>query len=274
MSQAAKWALITGASSGLGKAFAQILISWGYQLIISARRMDVLVALQGDFKSSYPLLRVEVIAADLSEASGAQKLADFCKTQGIVPDLLINNAGFGAFGAFADATQAKTLGMVDVNCRSLTALCQLFLPAMLAKKQGRILNVASMAGFLPGPYMAVYYASKAYVISLGMALDAEVRKSGLRVSTLCPGPVNTEFASVADHKVHPSMAGKIPGPYEVALYGLKKALIGKRIVIYGIGFKFLLFFTRFLSRSLLLRLMNTFQSARVPDSAKHDQTAN
>jgi short-subunit dehydrogenase len=183
--------LITGASAGLGVEFARLCAARGDELVLVARRrapMDALAAQLG---------KTHVFAADLSEPGAAARLAGEVEAAGLQVETLINNAGFGIAGAFADIAPEQETAMVDLNVRVLTELCRLALPGMLARRRGFILNVASTAAFQAGPYMAVYYATKAYVLSLTEALHQEAKGTGVHVTALCPGPTATEFFDVA-----------------------------------------------------------------------------
>ena len=184
--------LITGASAGLGEGFARALARQGVSLVLVARRDERLKALAG--KLGVP---VETVGLDLAEPGAAERLHSGLASRGIAVDRLINNAGFGARGSFVEIDRAEQSRMIALNCTALVELCHVFLPAMIAARRGGILNVASTAAFQPGPWMAVYYATKAFVLSFSEALHEEVRAHGVKVSALCPGPTRTEFADVA-----------------------------------------------------------------------------
>ena len=185
-------ALITGASAGLGSDFAKILAGQKYDLILTARNEERLKTLAGDLSTSHGV-KCHIIAIDLSKPGSAVALTNQIKEQGLHVDVLVNNAGCGLWGPFAESDPADMAGMIQLNVNSLTELTRQLLPGMLARKKGRVLNVASTAGFQPGPWMAVYYATKAYVISFGEALATELKSTGVTVTTLCPGPTRTEF---------------------------------------------------------------------------------
>jgi short-subunit dehydrogenase len=190
-------ALITGASSGIGEALAVELAGKGCSLVLVARRRDTLNSLAARLREQHSV-RVDVVAADLGVPGAADVLVAELERRGIVVDVLVNNAGFGDFDAFVDADPAELVTMIHLNIGTLTMLSRLLLPGMLARGHGTVLNVASTAAFLPGPLMAVYYASKAYVLSLSEALAEEVRGSGVTVTVLCPGPVATGFQERAE----------------------------------------------------------------------------
>jgi uncharacterized protein len=189
--------LVTGASAGLGEGFARALAAQGHDLVLTARRAERLEALAGDLRRLFPGLRVDVFAADLAARDGPAGLLERVAAAGLTVGTLVNNAGFGTRGAVAEIDGERQLAAVDVNCRAVVALAHGVLPGMIARGEGAILNVASTAAFVPGPWMAVYYATKAFVLSFSEALHEEVRAQGVRVSALCPGPTRTEFADVA-----------------------------------------------------------------------------
>jgi uncharacterized protein len=187
-----KTALITGASTGLGADFAQILASRQMDLVLVARNETRLNELAESLSSQFKIT-CHVIKADLAQSGSAKILFEQVKAKNITIDILINNAGYGLWGAFADSEFSEMAGMIQLNVNALTELSHLFLPEMLNKNNGRILNVASIAAFQPGPWMGVYYATKAYVLSFSEALAEEIRGTGVSVTTLCPGPTKTEF---------------------------------------------------------------------------------
>jgi short-subunit dehydrogenase len=188
--------LITGASAGLGEGFARALAARGETLILTARRLDRLEALAAELRDRHEV-QVHLFPADLARPDAPAKLLADIAGAALSVDQLINNAGFGVRGTFADADGTRQLEMIDLNCRALVALTHGVLPQMVARRSGGILNVASTAAFQPGPWMAVYYATKAFVLSFSEALHEEVRGQGVRVAALCPGPTRTEFADVA-----------------------------------------------------------------------------
>lgn len=195
--QSGRFAVITGASSGIGADLAREFAAAGYHLVITARRVERLEALASEITARHGVV-VRVMPADLADPAAPEKLHQEIKAAGIVVDTLVNNAGFGMRGRFATLDAARQMEMVAVNITALTALSRLFLPEMIARGAGGILNVGSTAAFQAGPYMGVYYATKAYVLSLSEALYEEAKPFGVKVSVLCPGPVATEFAAVAD----------------------------------------------------------------------------
>ncbi|MBM1816555.1 SDR family NAD(P)-dependent oxidoreductase [Pseudosulfitobacter pseudonitzschiae] len=190
-------ALITGASSGIGMEFARYHAAQGGDVILTARRKDALDALASEVQTAHNVT-AHVFALDLGAEGGAQALYDQVKDAGLSIDILINNAGFGGQGRFLERDLARDLAMIDLNVKALVTLTHLFANDMVANGGGKILNVASTAGFMPGPLQATYFATKAFVKSFSQAIDQENRKRGLTCTALCPGYVKTEFADVSD----------------------------------------------------------------------------
>jgi short-subunit dehydrogenase len=245
--------LVTGASAGLGAEFARQCRERGDELVLVARRRDRLEALAAELGSTH------VIAADLTQAGAPERLLAEVAGLGLEVDTLINNAGFGTTGEFAAAPRERLLEMIDLNVRSLTDLCRLVLPAMIARKSGAILNVASTAAFQAGPYAAVYYASKAYVLSLTEALHHEAKGSGVKVSALCPGPTATEFFEVAGAP-NSKLAKIAVRPEGVVAAGLTGLDRNHPIVIPGVANKVGAFGTRLMPRSVLRRIVASLKS--------------
>lgn len=190
-------ALITGASAGLGEEFAHQLAACSRQLVLVSRRRSCMEDLARILRGAYPGLEVHVLECDLAKPEAVEQLVGAIAGRGLVPDLLVNNAGLGDYGEFTSANWERIEEMLEVNIRALTRLCHSVIPAMKELGRGAILNVSSLAGLLPIPDMAVYAATKSYVTSFSEALRLEVRGSGLKVLALCPGPVHTEFGEVA-----------------------------------------------------------------------------
>ena len=184
-------ALVTGASAGLGIEFARQLSKRGYRLVLAARRKERLDALAKELGNA------RAVAVDLSKSNAAARLMADVEANGETVDLLVNNAGFGLIGRFAELDAKRERQMIDLNVGALTDLCRAVAPAMIERGSGAILNVASTAAFQPGPKMAVYFATKAFVLSLSEALHEELKPHGIKVSCLCPGPTRTEFGEVA-----------------------------------------------------------------------------
>jgi short-subunit dehydrogenase len=203
-----------------------------------------------------------VIAADLAKRNAVARLAETVAGQGLAVDLLVNNAGFGARGAVAELDRAVQARMIDVNCRALVELCHAFLPAMIERRSGAILNVASTAAFQPGPWMAVYYASKAFVLSFSEALHEEVKDRGVRVTALCPGPTRTEFADVAG-AANSDLFRRWAGPPEkVAADGLKALEANRAVAVSGAANKTMAASIRFTPRGLARRIAGSLQKTR------------
>jgi uncharacterized protein len=189
-------AIVTGASSGIGAAIARELARRGHGLTLVARREDRLQALADELADAHTI-RAEVVAADLTDADSRGRLPDEVAARGLTPDILVNNAGFTTMGAVANADRSAELAMVRTNVEAVVDLCTMFVPGMVTRHRGAVLNTASTAAFQPLPGQAAYGASKAFVLSYGRALGAELRGAGITVTTLCPGPVETGFAEVA-----------------------------------------------------------------------------
>lgn len=246
-------ALITGASSGIGRDMARILSSRGYDLILVARRKDKLEALKNELKTE-----ITIIPMDISSTFNCMKLYNKVKKENI--DILINNAGFGLFGEFRETNLDKELDMIDVNIKSLHTLTKLFLNDFIKNNNGYILNVASSAAFLPGPLMDTYYATKAYVLRLTESISEELRRnnSNVYIGALCPGPVNTEFNNVAGVR----FSIKSLESYDVAEYAINKMFKRKKIIIPGISIKLGTFFTRLLPIEWQARISYNIQKKK------------
>jgi len=232
MGKSGRTALITGASAGLGREFARLAARDGHDVVLVARRKDRLQALAQEIEGAHGV-RAIVLDADLSDRAAPQAIAAKLEGAAITVDFLINNAGFGSHGLYVRADFARQSEMVDVNIRALMELTHRLVPQMLARKSGRILNVASMAGFAPGPYMATYYASKAFVLSFSEALAAELRGTGVTVTVSCPGPVATEFGAVANSDRTNLFRSGAADAFAVARHGYRAMMAGKVIAIPG-----------------------------------------
>ncbi len=253
--------LITGASAGLGEGFARALAAEKRDLILTARRVDRLEALATELRASHGIT-VTVFAADLATPGAAEDLVAEIERAGLAIDTLINNAGYGARGAFAELPLAGQLGQIDLNCRALVALSHAVLPGMIAAKRGAILNVASTAAFQPGPWMAVYYATKAFVLSFSEALHEEVKPHGIQVSALCPGPTRTEFAEVAgmgDSELFKRFASSADAVVKDGLAALKA---NQAVRISGAMNSVMATSIRFTPRGLARRIAGSMQKAR------------
>jgi uncharacterized protein len=252
--------LVTGATRGIGLELARQAAADGHDLILVARNALSLKAAADELGRS---VMVHTIAEDLSEPGAAQKVRDRVRSLGAEVDCLINDAGFGDHGLFAGSDLARQERMIGVNITALTALTRLFLPPMLQRGRGRILNVASVTGFLPGPLMSVYFATKHYVLAFSEALAEELRGSGVSVTALCPPPVRTSFSSVAQIAPTSYMATTRTTPAEVARYGYGMMKRGRAVVVYSPLYKFLTaVLVRITPRFALRRLMNRLNAQR------------
>ena len=236
-------ALITGASSGMGRDMANYLASFGYDLIVVSRDKKKLDELFNDLN-----VDVKKIEMDLSITDNCIKLHKMLKNENI--DILINNAGFGDAGNFSETSLDKELNMIDLNIKAYHILTKLFLQDFIKRDYGRILNVASMAGFMPGPYMATYYATKNYIVSLSLAIYEELKrdKSNVKISIFCPGPVNTNFNNVANGE----FSIKEASPKYVAEYAINKMFKKKKIIVPTLRIKLGIFLLRLIPYRLQL----------------------
>jgi hypothetical protein len=252
--------IITGASAGIGWELAKVFARNGHRLVLVARRADKLDQLADDIAAAGQS-RPEVIALDLAARGSGDTLARELSSRDLEVKVIVNNAGFGLVGAAAELSRKEQLDMIDLNVRALTDLSLVFVE-QLVRHKGGILNVASLASFLPAPGMAVYYATKAYVLSFSEALHAELRKKGVRVTTLCPGPVPTEFQARA------GLTGSVRGgaleisAQDMAEAGYRGFAAGERLVVPGRLNKLVPFFLRFAPRALVLKLSDSRQKRR------------
>jgi short-subunit dehydrogenase len=224
--------LITGASGGIGYELAKLFARDHHNLILMARSADKLAQVASELQGQG--VTVKTLSLDLTAAPAPQFVFDQLRSEGITVDILINNAGFGAFGEFAQMTEETVLGQINLNVVALTEMTRLFLPAMVARRSGRIMNVASTAGFQPGPLMAVYYATKAYVISFSEAIANELHKTGVTVTCLCPGATHTGFAQRAGNdksRLFKQLGAMDAG--KVALHGYRALMEGRTLAISG-----------------------------------------
>jgi len=264
MSNTARTTLITGASAGIGEAFARLLAARGDRLILTARRADRLQTLADDLKKAYGTESV-VIAADLVKPDGPAALFAETEKQGLTVDLLINNAGFGKYGAFWEQPISAYADMIQLNITALMTLSHLYLVGMRARKHGGILNVASVAGFPPAPNFSVYAATKAFVVSFSQALAVEAKADGVHVSVLCPGSTATEFQAVAADKAElttASVENNVQTAEAVARAGLDGYEAGKVIVVSGAFNKLSVAAIGLLPRSVVRRVAASVTSKR------------
>lgn len=232
MTEEPRWTVITGASSGIGAELARTFAARGAALVLAARRHERLEALGREIQAAHGV-PVEVMALDLEDRDAPHDLCEMLREKGIVPHTLVNNAGFGLRGRFATLPHERQIAMIDLNVTALTALCRLMLPGMIERGRGGILNVASTAAFQAGPYMAVYYATKAFVLSLSEALHEEAKPHGVTVTALCPGPTESEFSATADLENSKLFKGGAMPAADVARLGVEGYERGQAIVVTG-----------------------------------------
>ena len=253
-------ALVTGASGGIGAALARELAQHGHDLVLAARSVEPMEALAAELRLSG--IAATVIAADLSKAGAAASLAADIAARGLVIDVLVNNAGLGAAGRFDRGDPARIGDILQVNIVALTELTRLLVPGMVARRRGRILLVASVAGFQPGPHMATYFASKAYVLSLGEALACELRGTGVSVTTLCPGATATRFFDVAgaERSLMARHLRKMMPADQVARLAYRGLIAGRRVVITGAMNRLVALAVRHLPHGITLRVTDLLMS--------------
>jgi uncharacterized protein len=255
-------ALITGASAGIGLELAKLFAADGHDLVLVARRAEVLEQLADSLRARHGIA-VRIWPADLADPGAPRQLQERAVAEGVAVDILVNNAGFGAIGRFHELSPERQLGIIDVNMRALTEMTYHFLPAMRERRHGRILNLGSIVGFLPGPYMAVYYASKAYVVSFSEALAEELIGSGITVTCLCPGYTATEFQKSAGMKKTGMLARLRPMSAEaVAHIGYQGLMADRRLVVTGWGNRLTVFGLRFSPRRFAARVASRLQRPR------------
>jgi len=253
-------ALVTGASAGIGVDLAECFAKDGYNVILAARTETALREVAERLAKTCKVTAT-AIAVDLGVIGGGAKLAEAIKAKGLSVDVLVNNAGFGKAGAFDGSDVAVQLGMIDLNDRALVELTHIYWPGMMANKRGGVLNVASTAAFQPGPLMAIYYASKAFVLSFSEALWEEARGTGVKVSCLCPGPTVSKFRERAGTgATRLSQAGTPMSSMSVARLGYSAWQRNKRVEITGLRNRFLARLGPFLPRTTLLRIVRNLQS--------------
>jgi hypothetical protein len=261
MSERRPVTLITGASAGIGAALARTFAGRGHELMLVARREQKLRELADEIAAlGHP--RPHVQPVDLERHDAVEQIAGAMARLGVEPEIVVNNAGFGLLGTAASLSRAEQLAMVDVNVRALTDLSLAFVDA-LERRRGGILNVASVAAFLPGPNMAVYYATKAYVVSFSDALHWELRSRGIRVTALCPGPVPTEFQARAGFTSDGSTDMLTRSAERVALDGYRALQRGRRLAVPGFANRATTIVTKFLPRRLLMAAVGRYNGRRI-----------
>ncbi len=244
------WAVVTGASGGIGREIARELAARGHALILTARSGEALAQLADELRREHDTPSLCCVL-DLGLPGGAEALMQRLAAAGITPDILVNNAGIGVYGPFAEADPERLQAVIDLNVSVLTRLTSLMLPGMLRLGHGRILNVSSTAAFQPGPGMAVYFATKAYVQSLSEALDAELRRRGITVTALCPGATATGFQTRAAGERAALFHGHMDDARMVARCGVKAMLRGRRVVVAGARNRWLVLGGRLAPRRLV-----------------------
>jgi hypothetical protein len=237
-------ALITGASAGIGRELARLFAADAYDLVLLARRREPLQQLAEELRLAHGTTS-HLLVKDLSLAQATQEVFETLEQQRIAIDALVNNAGFGASGPFALSDALQQVAMVQVNAAALIHLTRLFLPGMIERRRGHVLNVASIAAYQPGPYMSVYYATKALVLSFSQAISHELRGSGVSVTALCPGPTRSEFFDRAGMRLPAFFAAHMMDASTVARIGYKGMKKGRRVVVPGFFNRLAVFLVRF-----------------------------
>lgn len=255
-------ALITGASGGLGVHFAELFAKDGYDLILVARNEEKMKNLKACLEARYGV-QVIVCVKDLAQPNAAKEVYDFVAERAIEVNALVNNAGFADFGPYADADWQRQHDMVQVNIMALIQLTRCFLKSMIARGNGRVLNVASLAAFQPGPLMSVYYATKSFVLSFTEALSVELRGTGVKVSALCPGPTETGF----EKNAHLGNSGlfknlSVASAKEVAAYGYLKMKQGQTVAIPGLMNKLIVAASKYAPRCMARNLVYLIQKEK------------
>lgn len=250
-----KTALITGASSGIGLELANIHASKGDNLILVARSFEKMKALKFELENSYKI-SVHLIKKDLSLLDSAKEVYDEVKQKNIAVDYLINNAGFGDYGMFYETSWGKEQAMINLNITALTQLTKLFVVDMVARKSGKIMNVASTAAFQAGPSMAVYFATKAYVLSFSEAIQNELKDFGITVTALCPGATESGFTDAANLHESKLMKGKkLPSSKEVATFGYEAMMNGETVAIHGFMNKVMALSSQIFPRKAVVKIL-------------------
>lgn len=259
MKNDSNWAVVTGTSSGIGLEFARIFARNQVNLVLVARNINALNSLSKELKTHYKI-KVLVYELDLSAISNAEALFEDLDKRKLKPKYLINNAGFGDFGTFKETSWDKELKMINVNIIALTYLTKMFITRMLGGERSYIVNVASGAAFQPGPLMAVYFATKSYVLHLSEAVSEELSGTNITVTTLCPGPTQSNFWSVAGKDKTFGIMGRMPTSKQVAEYGYRAMLDARRVAVYGWTNRLGTILVRFLPRSWVTKAILYAQS--------------
>ena len=254
-------ALVTGASGGIGEELARLFAADGHDLVLVARSQDKLARLAEELGAKHGV-SARVLASDLARPEAPREIFEELSAAGLTVDALVNNAGIGSYGLFAETDLKSELDLLQINVVALTHLTKLFLPGMIARRRGYVMQVASTAAFQPGPLMAVYYASKAYVLHLSEALANECAGTGVVVSALCPGPTETGFVAAAGMGDSKLFDRAVMDARTVAVEGYRGLLAGKAIVIPGFRNNFLARSIGFLPRNLVTRVVRGIQEKR------------
>jgi uncharacterized protein len=253
-------AIITGASGGIGLELAKLFAADGHNLVLVARSEGKLKELAGQLEQQFKIV-AHVLAKDLADYHTAGEIADWCSSNKVTIDYLVNNAGFGDFGFFHESDWSKQEQMINLNITALTYLTHLFLPAMVQRKNGRVLNVASTAAFQPGPTMSVYYATKAFVLHFSEAISNELNGTGVTVTAYCPGAFESGFQAAAAMEESKLIKGKkLPTSLEIAKYGYRQMHKGTRVAIPGLMNKIMANSIRFTPRGLVLKVVRAMQN--------------
>ncbi|KGN69576.1 MULTISPECIES: SDR family oxidoreductase [unclassified Porphyromonas] len=252
--------LITGASGGLGMEIAMLMASNGHHLVLVARNEERLLSLKLYIEQSFGV-SADIVAMDLALVESPRRLYDLVREQGFEIEILVNNAGFGDFAPFCTSDLKKQQEMIALNISAVVELCHLFGQEMVWLKKGRILNVASIAAFQPGPYMSIYYATKAFVLSFSEALATELEGTGVSVTALCPGPIRTGFEARADLLASGLFRNlKVSEPQDVARFGYEAMMRGQVVAIHGVWNRLLVFSGRFAPRSWVRNMVRRIQA--------------
>ena len=251
------YALITGASSGIGYELALLFAKNGHNLILVARQENKLLQLADDLKTNYKI-EIQIISLDLSRTDAAREIIEQVQEKSIHVNYLVNNAGFYVKGPFSETSWEAEQKLIELQCLQYTQLIKLFLPAMLQHKKGGVLNIGSTGSFVPGPFNAVYCASKSFVLNLSEALAQEVSGTGVTISALCPGRTNTTFQNLS--KRNRSIFFQTMEPSKVAQVGYNSFMKGKRVIIPGWPYKIQVFLMRFIPRCMVTRLTSSISS--------------
>ncbi len=253
--------LITGASSGIGLELAKVFASHQYNLVLVARTKDKMLLLKNELEHDYGI-SVQVLMKDLSLPNSPDEIFAELQQAAIEIGILVNNAGFGSFGPFVDSDIQNQLEMIQLNITGLTQLTKLALPRMVANRKGKILNVASTAAFQPGPLMAVYYATKAYVLSFSEALANELQDQGITVTALCPGPTRTGFEQRANLEQSKLFQKSVMDAHRVAKLGYRGLMSNKKVVIPGFKNRVLASSVRFTPRNIVTKFVRSMQNKK------------